>query len=343
MEFLLSDLFWKEIVEPPVLYRTVHHGVPNEPPNQTTNQTNSSSSSCSMSSPTGRRKQPNDTTEIRVAFLGNSILYFNDCPRVFERMLETRFSKVTQNSCLRGGTSILELWTQGNGMTCKFATGQQPRSNGTYDIGAPSVQALLHNNSWDFCVINDFTQGPARAKTREESKLMLQRCYAPLFRKCRAVPIILLTAAYRKPIRGTDDLGNVDEWTRRLEEGCQEYVQVLSKELPETQAPLLAPVGNAYLKIRNDNLELWKKLFYRDNFHPSPHGTWLQACVLYCTIVGEAPPTYDPNIWHTCRYMQRRDKEPSPLPTIEEADILRQYACDVCNVSTTVPFKLANL
>lgn len=293
----------------------------------------------SMASP-NRKRRENDS-EIRVAFLGNSILYFNDCPRVLERMLETRFAKVKQNSCLRGGTSILELWIQGNGMTSKFATGQ-PRSNGTYDIGAPSVQALLHNNQWDFCIINDFTQGPARAETREESKLMLQRCYAPLFRKCRAIPIILLTAAYRKPIRGTHDLGNVEEWTKSLEVGCQEYVEVLSNELPEAQAPLLAPVGNAYLKIHSDDLELWEKLFYRDNFHPSPHGTWLQACVLYCTILGEAPPTYDPNIWHTCRYMQRLYKQPSPLPTIEETHILRQYACEICDVST-VPLKLANL
>jgi hypothetical protein len=42
-----------------------------------------------MASPVGDRED-DDASEIRVAFLGNSILYFNDCPRVLERMLETR-------------------------------------------------------------------------------------------------------------------------------------------------------------------------------------------------------------------------------------------------------------
>jgi hypothetical protein len=292
-----------------------------------------------MASPIGDRKD-DDANDIRVAFLGNSILYFNDCPRVLERMLETRFTHVKQNSCLRGGASITELWTQGNGMSDKFSSGKSNHAV-HHDIGAPSVQALLHGAPWDFCVVNDFTQGPARPKTRDESKVMLERCYAPLFQKCGATPVILQTAAYRKPVRGTDDLGNVEEWTLSLEKGCQEYVNVLASKLPESQAPLLAPVGNAYFNIHLDNLELWKKLFYRDNFHPSPHGTWLQACILYCTIVGEAPPTYSPNIWDSCRYMQRVGKEPSPLPTTEEAHTLRQYACEICNVVPVI--QLASL
>jgi len=276
---------------------------------------------------------PTTTTdhEIRVAFLGNSILYFNDCPRVLESMLESKFSTVTQSSCLRGGTSLKELWTQGNGMARKFASGK-PRSNGTYDIGASSVHALLSDNTWNYCVVNDFTQGPAREQTRDESKLMLRQCYAPLFIKSGATPVVLQTAAYRKSIRNTSDLGSVEEWTRKLDEGCREYLAVLKDCLPESQAPRYAPVGNVFFTIYNDNLVLWEKLFYTDDFHPSPHGTWLQACILYCIVVGEAPPTYSPSIWKRARYMQRVKKEPMPLPTVEEAALLREYACNECGI-----------
>jgi hypothetical protein len=269
---------------------------------------------------------PATDNNIDIAFLGNSILYFNDCPRVLESMLESKYARVTQNSCLRGGASLKELWVQGNGMATKFASGT-PRENGTYDIGASSVQALLGHHSWDFCVLNDFTQGPARHETRQESKIMLDRCYAPLFEKCGAVPIVIQTAAYRKPVRNTQDLGTVEQWTKRLYDGCNEYVRVLEEALPDSQTPRLAPVGNAIFTIYNDNRELWNKLFYTDDFHPSPHGTYLQACVLYCVIVNEAPPMYDPAIWNKCRYMQRVNKQSLPLPTLEEAAVLREYAC----------------
>lgn len=281
---------------------------------------------------------PSTTTcadEIRVAFLGNSILYFNDCPRVLEHMLESKYSRVRQNSCLRGGTSLTELWTQGNGMATKFATGVEPREDGTFDIGASSVQALLlyDNTTWDYCVLNDFTQGPARIETREESKRMLDRCYAPLFAKSGAIPIVLQTCAYRKPIRNTKDLGTVEQWTQRLYEGCKDYVQTLSEALMDSQkTPRLAPVGNAFFSIYNDNRDLWEKLFYIDDFHPSPHGSYLQCCVLYIVMVGEAPPKYTKDIWNKCRYMQRVNRESLPLPTEEEAAILREYACRECGV-----------
>jgi hypothetical protein len=156
---------------------------------------------------------------------------------------------------------------------------------------------------------------------------MLDRCYAPLFEKCGAVPIVIQTAAYRKPVRNTQDLGTVEQWTKRLYDGCNEYVRVLEEALPDSQTPRLAPVGNAIFTIYNDNRELWNKLFYTDDFHPSPHGTYLQACVLYCVIVNEAPPMYDPAIWNKCRYMQRVNKQSLPLPTLEEAAVLREYAC----------------
>jgi hypothetical protein len=39
--------------------------------------------------------------------------------------------------------------------------------------------------------------------------------------------------------------------------------------------------------------------------------------------------------------MQRVGKEPSPLPTTEEAHTLRQYACEICNVVPVM--KLASL
>jgi hypothetical protein len=57
---------------------------------------------------TTAKENDNDTTSIiRVAHIGNSIQYYNDCPRLLQQLLEERFQKfVVQDSCLRGGAVV---------------------------------------------------------------------------------------------------------------------------------------------------------------------------------------------------------------------------------------------
>ena len=69
------------------------------------------------------------------------------------------------------------------------------------------------------------------------------------------------------------------------------------------------------------------KLFHTDDFHPSPLGTWLQCCVLYCIIAGGLPPRYDASWWETSRHMP----DDYVLPTEEEAEEIRQVVIDMCD------------
>ena len=64
-------------------------------------------------------KSSTDTDKVyttRVAFLGNSILYYNDCPRFLANLSKDHVN-IHQDSCLRGGTNLQQLWEQGNGMS----------------------------------------------------------------------------------------------------------------------------------------------------------------------------------------------------------------------------------
>ena len=67
----------------------------------------------------------------------------------------------------------------------KFATEQALQKDGrTYDIGAPMVKnLLLERPSWDFVIINDFTQGPARPASRAQSKTVLRERYMALLQQ----------------------------------------------------------------------------------------------------------------------------------------------------------------
>jgi hypothetical protein len=285
--------------------------------------------------------------EIRVAFLGNSIQYFNDCPRLLEHMLQTKYSNgVYQDSCFRGGASLASLWKNGNGMREKFGQSElAKRSDGSVDIGAETVAKLLgmSNNAgydrttvgsvtahWDYVVLNDYTQGPARLETRAETIEALGKCYGP--RLTSTIPIVLQTAAYREKVHDSDDLGSVVDFTSSVMEGCNEYAKVLQKYANDVR---VAPVGDAFLWVYHRNIKLWRTLFHTDDFHPSPHGTWLQACVLYCTMLREAPPVFQSEWFARARYMPSLHEESLPLPSMEEAEELRIVACSVCGVRPT--------
>ena len=266
-------------------------------------------------------KQSRD--RIQVAFIGNSILYYNDCPRLLQHMLEQRYQTVVQDSCLHGGQNFVSLMEKGNGMAKKFATPNARLPNGSYDIGSPTVSQLL-TSSWDYIVMNDHTQAPAREKSRKASLKALKSTYRPLVKD--STVIFIQTAAYRRPVKNSTDLGDFDDFTDLLRRGYDEYKKVL----PNAK---VAPVGMAYQYIKHTfGNKMWEKLYAIDDFHPSPHGTLLEASVVYCTMVGERPPVYDATWWETARYMQPPDEEQLPIPTNEEAKVLQDVACHVCDL-----------
>jgi len=199
------------------------------------------------------------------------------------------------------------------------------------DHGAPMVKDLLQEREWDVVVINDHTQGPARLKTRKQSQRILQDQYIPLLSPKTRV-LFIQTPAYKKPnMRNSEDLGDFDEFTRLVREGYQEYQTLLQSNNISCD---IAPVGQALALLRNENPSLWEKLYSWDDFHPSPHGTLLQACILYVLITGKEAPEYNAQCWDSCRYMQPPDEDPLPRPSVEEAEELRKLAYRICTTSS---------
>mmetsp|Transcript_22095 Transcript_22095/g.44305 ORF Transcript_22095/g.44305 Transcript_22095/m.44305 type:complete len:352 (+) Transcript_22095:53-1108(+) len=286
-----------------------------------------------------------DEGTVRIAFLGNSILYYNDCPRLIVNMFRAENYSVKQDSCLRGGATLSSLWDKGNGMAIKFATEpallppspDDPDGPSLYDIGAATVSNLLGEERWDYIVMNDHTQGPARNATRNSAVRSLVDLYAPLIEESGAIPIFVQTWAYlNSSIKNAEDLGDTEEFTRRVRDGYRCYVQHLYDALPQDEGggrvlPLIAPVGDVFLYLYQTDRDMWERLFYRDGFHPSPHGTYLEACVVYRTAMDEMPPRLlEDTWWLDARVMQPAGEEPMVLPTEEEAEVLWEAVRHVC-------------
>ncbi|KAL7534657.1 hypothetical protein ACHAXR_006020 [Thalassiosira sp. AJA248-18] len=284
----------------------------------------------------------------RVAFIGNSILYYNDCPRFLVNLGQGSNQHVEyQDSCLRGGTNLLQLWNLGNGMMRHgFATEAAKikayDGSDLYDVGSATVRDLFVCNEepemWDFVVFNDHTQGPARLASRKATQDTLLEHYLPLIIENEAVPIFIETAAYRLPeINNSKDLGSTHEFQGRVREGVQSYVQKMQSKLPQSLQPRMAPVGTAYLYVHDNNRELWEELFDPyDNFHPSPSGTFLQGCVLHCIMFGFPPPlprTDDEiaSLWRDARVMHNpKTGQNIRLPSVTEAEYLWDVANKIC-------------
>ena len=82
-----------------------------------------------------------------VAFVGNSMFYFNDFPRFFQTLSEPTIT-IEQDCCLHGFASIPSLVKDGSGMYPQFKTEHsilpQPFHNKTlYDYGSCTVKQLL--------------------------------------------------------------------------------------------------------------------------------------------------------------------------------------------------------
>lgn len=88
---------------------------------------------------------PASLPHLNVAFIGNSMQYYNDLPRLLETLAN---GKMTQNSCLHGGASLSTILVWGNGMGSKWKTGtarigSDTNGNAIYDFGACTVPQLL--------------------------------------------------------------------------------------------------------------------------------------------------------------------------------------------------------
>ena len=328
-----------------------------------------------------------------VAFIGNSMMYYNDFPRFMQTVSGN--DRMNQDCCLHGDAAFTTILNWGSGTYQIWHTGVARVKNDKgailYDMGACTVEQLLFgydealeykvqnyeggynsydddatNNDqfasyydgknpclqnpsyyyykqslyetngdspqWDFVVMNDRTRSPARSVSRNASLQVLEDVYLPWFQETGATPVFLVTYGYDTPYRDMGGLDDVATFTSLTYEGYKQYAALLQANLPERQKPRLAPVGLAFLMVYEENYGLWQKLFHIDRIHPSPHGTFLQGCVVHHTIYGKLPDKRIAlvdnmsSLWNTARRMQPRKHRRMSMPTREEAEYLYHIA-----------------
>lgn len=314
-------------------------------------------------------KRPPSLPELNVAFIGNSMTFVNDIPRLIEALSD---GQLTQNSCLHGSLNLGSILVYGNGMYGKFAHKNARSDGGFYDFGACTVPQLLFghdenlqpNNSnsyyrddgsnpcfrnekyfdflqdkllaygepsWDLVVMNDRSIYPGLPERRNRTIQALQNVYSNYFLQTSARPVFYMTYAYN--YTGKSNVGDIPQFTSRIWYGYQQYAASLGALLPQSQQPLVAPVGLAFLVLWEEDFGMWERLFYTDGLHPSQHGSFLIGCILFATLFGRMPaatvaiPADLSTLWRRARRMQVvRGGDEQPYPTRSEAYFLYRVA-----------------
>ncbi len=191
----------------------------------------------------------NDT--INVLFVGNSNTYFNEMPKTFENLSKNQNIKIKVEQAVYGGRALRHI------------------------IGLPSFEEKVNSETWDVVVLqsDDIVAFPDMYLIEEN---VLQQTIQLIHRKSPGAKIYyqLMWSAQN----GVNVTGE-GYYTR------EEYFQKIltgTLYLADIKNLRISPVGQAWNTVIKQHPEI--NLYSTDNFHPSPEGSYLAACVMFAAI-----------------------------------------------------------
>lgn len=194
-------------------------------------------------------EQPPKT--IRVLFVGNSQVYYNDLPQIVEGLAESAprdRPRIKAERAVAGGASLESHWNRGT--------------------GKGSARAKIAEEKWDYVILQDIYY------TKPESFTKHARLFHDLIRQHGAKTVLLSTASISTLYpKGFHDLHDMHV--------------ALGKEL---KTPVAA-AGKAWLDYWGDKPtpEQRLDLYDKDKAHPGRKGSYIYACTLYPILTGHSP------------------------------------------------------
>jgi len=132
-----------------------------------------------------------NSTTLRLAFVGNSILFYHDTPGMLVHMIQASGRKVVYECCLRSGSSLLTIRENhmakrrgGGGCNPKFTIVDknltlQTLLGTSLDLSLQQQLATPSSHHWDFVILNDQTKVPATPIFHQRTMTQLKQVYAP--------------------------------------------------------------------------------------------------------------------------------------------------------------------
>lgn len=186
-----------------------------------------------------------------------------------------------------------------------------------------------YSQKWNYVVIVDQSKRMCFDDAREEALMAFNYTYAPLLSRAGATPVLVQPHAFWSDAVNMTGLTDIPTFTSMIMTGAKIYKKFLDKHTKRGISTKIAPVGDAYLTVWEENEELWQKLFLADGIHPSGYGSYLYAMVLHGTIYGRAPPksrVVTDNVQSLFSLARKLHVDESGIPSKKEALALWKVA-----------------
>lgn len=190
----------------------------------------------------------------RVLFIGNSYTYVNDLPNTFANLARAGGHQTEVGMSAQGGWMLSD------------------------HVKSSDTISMINAKKWNFVVLQEQSEVPSIQQSRTQEMYPAARVLVGDVRQVGAVPIFLITWAYRAGLPA-NGMPNYESMQAQIDNGYLITAEALG-------APV-APVGNAWQAVRDQypQINLWQD----DGSHPAPEGTYLAACVFYADIFRQSP------------------------------------------------------
>jgi len=208
---------------------------------------------------------PARTTPVKVLFVGNSYIYYNDLPGAVVALAEARNErpKLIVDQVTVGGATLESLWADG------------------------SAAAKVRSTDWDVVVLQERRGRPVDRTGpdgfggdygRNTLFVPYARKFNQAIRDRGAITMFLMTWKVPALADTTQDL-----WT--------DSIDALAKDLKAE----VSPAGRALEMVLRQKPTF---PFYADGYpgHPTPVGTYLVACCFYAALYGKDPTGLPPMV-----------------------------------------------
>lgn len=209
---------------------------------------------CSGTPPASPDPAPRAQPRRNVLFIGNSYTYVNDLPGMFTRLAAAGGFDAEAAMVAAGG------WT----LADHAASGQ-------------TLEAI-QRTKWDYVVLQEQSEVPAIERERVESMYPAVRRLVRAIAAVGGKPVLFMTWGHREGLH-EEGFKDFEAMQSELSEGYARIARELGVEV--------AAVGNAWrnARARTPEISLWQP----DGSHPTVHGSYLAACVLYSTVFKRSP------------------------------------------------------
>ncbi len=196
-------------------------------------------------------QEPAQAKELQVLFIGNSQIFYNDLPRMFEALAESGPAggpTIKADRMVVGGASLERLWNAGDG-------------KGT-------TRAKILEKKWDYVILQDIYF------VKPDSFSKYASLFHELIQKHGSQTVLFCTASIHS------------QYPKGFHELHDMHID-LGKKL---KVPVAA-AGKAWLSYWGETptTEARLALYHTDKAHPGAKGSYIYACSLYAAVTGRSP------------------------------------------------------